>query len=70
MSAETEIEQVVLWCYCCEEFTPHEVYEDYEGMYGETSKEQALVTNTIYQCECGCQLDSDEDEIIKPDSKL
>lgn len=53
---ETEIELAVIWCYCCEDFTEHEVYETEES--------------TIYQCECGCQVDDSEDEVIEPDSKL
>lgn len=51
MSETLELE--IVYCYCCEEFTEQEVYE-YED-------------RTIYQCECGCQTDDSEDEIIRPD---
>lgn len=50
---DTEILNEIVWCYCCEEFTPHEVYDDSEG--------------DIYVCECGCELIQGEDEIIWKD---
>jgi len=49
---ETE-ELVIVYCYCCEDFTDHEVFEGTED-------------NTLYQCECGCVLDDNEDVITVP----
>lgn len=53
MTEELELE--IVWCYCCEEFTEQEVYEGDEGL--------------IYQCDCGCQIDSSEDEVYKEDDE-
>ena len=50
---EEDIAIEVLYCYCCEDFTEHEVWENDEGY--------------IYVCTCGCELIEGEDEIIKPD---
>lgn len=47
-----ELETEVVWCYCCEDFTPHEVYDGQED-------------NVFYQCDCGCVLDDSEDEVIR-----
>lgn len=46
---------VVVWCYCCEDYTLHEVFAGNE--------EQP----TYYECNCGCVLDDSEDEIKYPD---
>lgn len=47
-----EIETAFIWCYCCEDFTTHEVYEDED--------------RTLYQCNCGCVVDDSEDEVLTP----
>lgn len=45
----------VVWCYCCEDYTVHEVFRG----FGEQP--------TYYECDCGCVLDDSEDEIYRPE---
>ncbi len=52
---QTDTETVL--CYCCNEFTEHEVY------YGDEE------SPTYYQCcECDCTINDDEDQIIRPEN--
>lgn len=54
MAIELEVE--LIWCYCCEEFTNHEVYKQGD-------------VPTIYQCDCGCQVIEGDDEIVRPSNE-
>lgn len=50
-------EYKLVYCYCCDRFTEHLVYEGEE--------------NTFYECEeCGCVIDDAEDEVIFPEKGI
>lgn len=59
LSKAEDPDNAIIWCYCCEAFTPH--YTFIAETYGES---------TFYECnDCGCLLDDKEDEIIRPEDK-
>lgn len=64
MAEDFELTEEV-YCYCCEKFTQHEVYET-----DSEDKTDIAVVNLLYQCtDCGCQIDSEEDDVIRPDDE-
>lgn len=53
---ELEEATEVIYCYCCEDFRPHELFEGQND-------------NIIYQCICGCETDDFDEEIIRKEEK-